>query len=136
MELRAEVWDRVMEFASRLASEGKREKFWACYNELREYCEHQSVAGYDHPFLWETLADFTPDDDVAIPLYLRALDGASAPELVDYRVSIRFALAERHKNKGDDLLARELAIAADDEAKQIDDLELRRRISSFLLARE
>ena len=124
-----------MEFASRLASEDQREKSWACYNELREYCEHQSAAGYDHPFLWETLADFTPDDDVAIPLYLHALDGASASELVDYRVSIRFALAERHKNKGDCLLARELAIAADVEATQIDDLELRRKISSFLLAR-
>jgi hypothetical protein len=136
MELKAEVWDRVMEFASRLASEDQREKFWICYNELKEYCEDQSIAGYDHPFLWETLADFTPDDDVAIPLYVRALEGASDAEMIDYRVSIRFALAERHKNKGDVQLARELAIAADDEARQIDDLELRRRISSFLLARE
>jgi hypothetical protein len=33
-------------------------------------------------------------------------------------------------------LAREYAIAADDEAKETDDLELRRRIGKFLLARD
>jgi hypothetical protein len=136
MELKAEVWDRVMELVSQLASEEQREKKWAIYNALSSYCEAQSLAGYDHPFLWETLADFTIDDGAAIPLYLKALDRASGEAMRDYRVSIRFALAERYKAKGQAELSREYAIAADDEAKHIDDLELRRRISNFLLARE
>jgi hypothetical protein len=136
MELRSAVWDRVMEFASLLASEDKPERYWANYNALKEYCEAQSFDGYDHPFLWESLADFTIDDSAAIPLYLRALSKAAGDEARAFRVSIRFALAERHRNIGVNELAREYAIAADEEAKDIDDLELRRRISKFLLCRE
>ena len=136
MEIKTEVWDRVMEFASLLAKEDKPEKYSANYNALRDYCEAQSLDGYDHPFLWETLADFTIDDSAAIPIYLRALSRASGDEARAYRVSIRFALAQRHRNKGEMDLAREYAIAADDEARETDDLELRRRIGKFLLARE
>ncbi|KLD66026.1 hypothetical protein Y882_01100 [Dyella japonica DSM 16301] len=134
MELKSEVWDRVMEFASLLAQEDKRDRFWVNYNALKDYCEAQSLDGYDHPFLWESLADFTIDDRAAIPLYLRALSRAIGDEARDYRVSIKFALAERHKNMGETELARQYAIEADDEAKQIDDLDLRRRISRFLLS--
>lgn len=136
MDIRADVWDRVLEFAVQLANEQRREKYWSCYNALRDYCEAQSLAGYDHPFLWETLADFTIDGSMAVPIYQRALDGSSGEKMRDFRVSIRFALAERYKAKGEDELAREYAIAADDEAKHRDDLELRRRISRFLLSRE
>lgn len=123
-----------MEFASLLAQEDKRGRFWVNYNALKDYCEAQSLAGYDHPFLWESLADFTIDDRAAIPLYLRALSLATGGEARDYRVSIRFALAERHKNLGEPELARQYAIEADDEARQIDDLDLRRRISRFQLS--
>ncbi|WP_156171291.1 hypothetical protein [Dyella japonica] len=123
-----------MEFASLLAQEDKRDRFWVNYNALKDYCEAQSLDGYDHPFLWESLADFTIDDRAAIPLYLRALSRAIGDEARDYRVSIKFALAERHKNMGETELARQYAIEADDEAKQIDDLDLRRRISRFLLS--
>jgi hypothetical protein len=136
MEIKAEVWEKVMDFASRLAKEGRQDQYWTDYNALRDYCEAQSLGGYDHPFLWETLADFTMDDGASIPLYLKALSLANEADALPYRVSIRFALAERHKSRGDVDLAREYAIAADDEARQIDDLELRRRISQFLLARK
>ncbi|WP_430391790.1 hypothetical protein [Dyella sp. 20L07] len=136
MEISSEVWDHVMAFVSRLASEEKPEKYEADLSALREYCEAQSVAANDHPFLWETLADFTIDDNAAIPLYLRALGEAAGEDMRDYRVSIRFALAQRHKAKGETELARDYAIAADDEAKDINDQELRRRISKFLLSRE
>jgi hypothetical protein len=136
MEINAEVWDRVMEFASQLANEDRKERYWANYNALKDYCEVQSRDGYDHPFLWETLADFTIDDRASIPLYLNALALAIGDEGRPYRVSVRFALAERHKSIGDIDEAREYAIAADDEAKQVNDLELRRRISQFLLSRD
>lgn len=57
MELKAEVWDRVMEFATLLASEDWTERYWRNYNALRDYCEAQSLGGYNHPFLWESLPD-------------------------------------------------------------------------------
>lgn len=133
MELKSEVWDRVMEFASMLANEGQDKKFWANYNALKAYCEEQCLGGYNHPFLWESVADFTPDDRAAIPLYLRALEAAQGDDGREYRVSIQFALAERYKSQGQDELARSYAIAADDEARELGDLDLRRRISKFLL---
>jgi hypothetical protein len=136
MELKADVWDRVMALVSLLAKEEQPERYRVNYAALREYCEAQSLAGYDHPFLWESLADFTLDDGDAIPLYLRALSLASDDEARAYRVSTRFALAQRYKNQGEDALAREYAIAADDEARETDDRELRRRIGKFLLARD
>jgi hypothetical protein len=49
-------------------------------------------------------------------------------------VSIRFALAERYRSMEERQLAWEYAVAADREARQLDDLDLRRRISEFLLA--
>lgn len=135
MELKAEVWDRVMEFATLLANEDRTDRYWTNYNALRDYCEAQSLGGYNHPFLWESLGDFTTSDSAAVPLYLRALEAATEEDAREYRVSIRFALAERYRAIGKEDLALEYAIAADDEARELSDLELRRNISKFLLAR-
>ncbi|WP_267225112.1 hypothetical protein [Dyella silvae] len=136
MELKTEIWERVRAFALSLASEDQPERYRLNYNALKDYCEAQSAAGDDHPFLWESLADFTLDDDAAIALYLRALSLAAGDEGREYRVSIRFALAHRYKHKGETALARQYAIEADDEARETDDRELRRRISRFLLSRD
>jgi hypothetical protein len=125
-----------MDFATLLANEDRTERYWANYNALRDYCEAQSLAGYNHPFLWESLGDFTTSDDAAIPLYLRALEVATKDDAREYRVSIRFALAERYRAIGKEDLALEYAIAADDEARGLGDLELRRNISRFLLAQK
>jgi hypothetical protein len=136
MELRADVWDRVMEFATLLVNEDRTDRYWTNYNALRDYCEAQSLGGYNHPFLWESLGDFTTSDSAAIPLYLRALEAAAEEDAREYRVSIRFALAERYRAIGEEDLALEYAIAADDEARGLSDLELRRDISKFLLAQK
>ena len=136
MELKANIWGQVMEFATLLANEDQTERYWAHYSALEHYCEEQSLGGSDHPILWETLGDFTRNDDAAIPLYLRALDLAKEEAALEYRVSIRFALAERYRSVGKEDLALEYAIAADDEARLLDDLELRRDISRFLLSRK
>ncbi|WP_266170541.1 hypothetical protein [Dyella subtropica] len=122
-----------MDLAVLLVNEDRKDRYWSHYNELKEYCEAQSLEGRDHPFLWESLADFTIDDRASLDLYFMALDLAVGDDARPYRASIRFALAERYKNLGEHSLAREYAIAADDEAKSIDDLALRRRISQFLL---
>jgi hypothetical protein len=136
MELKADVWDRVMEFATLLADEDRTERYWTNYNALRDYCEAQSLGGYNHPFLWETLGDFTRSDSAAIPLYLRALEASTDEDAREYRVSIRLALAERYRAIGKEDVALEYAIAADDEARELSDLELRRNISKFLLAQK
>lgn len=132
MDLKADVWEQVMEFATLLVNEDQPKKYWMHYNALKDYCEAESLAGYDHPFLWESLADFTKDDNASIPLYRRALSLAFGDDARPYRVSIRFALAERYRSKGEEALAREYAMAADAEVDQIDDAELKREIGQFL----
>jgi hypothetical protein len=136
MDIKPEVWDRVMAFAKQLANESELDRYAGTYKALHDFCEEQSLAGYDHPFLWETLADFTIDDGAAVPLYQRALSKAVGDEARAYRASIQFSLAERYKRLGDDALARSYAVAADDVARDIDDRELRRRINRFLLSKE
>ncbi|ULU24630.1 hypothetical protein [Dyella terrae] len=136
MDIKPEVWDHVMGFATELANESEPDRYATTYKDLHDYCEEQSLGGYEHPFLWETLADFTMDDGAAVSLYQRALKLAVGDEARAYRASIQFSLAERHKRLGDDAQAREYAVSADDEARAIDDRELRRRISRFLLSKE
>ena len=51
MQLKEDVWERVMEFATLLVNEDKIERYWMCYNALKDYCEEQSLSGYGHPFL-------------------------------------------------------------------------------------
>ncbi|GAB3097688.1 hypothetical protein [Lysobacter terrae] len=106
---------------------------WRLYEELRDYCESVATAGRDHPFLWETLADFTTDDRAAIEIYLRALPLATVSGAKEYEVSICFALAERHSNIGEASVAYNYAIQANELAMRTDDLDLRKEISQFLL---
>jgi hypothetical protein len=102
------------------------------YAELRDYCESTAAAGRDHPFLWETLADFTDDDRTAIDFYLRALPLATAAGATEYEASICLALAERHSNIGEASLAYDYARQANELAVRTDDMDLRREISQFL----
>lgn len=103
------------------------------YAELARYCEATARSGRDHPFLWETLADFTGDDPTAIGFYLRALPLATAANAAGYAASICLALAERYSNLEELDAARDHALQAYAYARATDDLPLRREISQFLL---
>jgi hypothetical protein len=136
MKIPQDIYDSVFDLATKLASSresGDTKAFWAHYNELSQYCEAQRAAGGDHPFLWETLADFTDDDRAAIDLYKSALAEAREPDAGAYRASIQLALAERYRAMGNADLAYKYASEANEEAKASGDLELRRTISEFLL---
>ena len=137
MKIPEDIYERILDLATSLtnASEAGDTKFyWNLYGELRKFCEGESESGRDHPFLWETLADFTSDDRAAITLYAKALASANDPAAAGDRASIQLAMAERYRDLGDPALARKFAVAANEEAKALDDLELRRSISEFLLS--
>lgn len=104
----------------------------AGYRALAHYCESTATAGRDHPFLWETLADFTADDSLAIGHYLRALALAGAAGAADYAASICLALAERHANLDETGAARDYAQQAWRHARDSHDLPLRQAIRQFL----
>lgn len=113
--------------------EGEDDNSASLYAQLQAYCDAIAADGRDHPFLWETLADFTGDDHIAIEHYTRALLLANAAQAISYEASICLALAERHSNLGDAEAAHEHALKADALAQRTDDLPLRRAISQFLL---
>lgn len=112
---------------------GDGEASWAAYEKLHDYCQAVAAQGRDHPFLWETLADFTGDDRAAIDFHLHGLALATAADAADYAASICLAVAERHSNLDELDSARDYALQADAFAHAIDDLPLRTAISQFLL---
>jgi hypothetical protein len=113
--------------------EGEDDNSASLYAQLHAYCDTIAADGRDHPFLWETLADFTADDRIAIAHYNRALLLANAAQAISYEASICLALAERHSNLGDAEAAHAHALKADALAQRTDDLPLRKAISQFLL---
>jgi hypothetical protein len=129
-----DIYARAFDLATGLmnASEADDTRtYWQLYRELQVYCEAHS--SQDHPFLWETLADFTTDNQVSLGLYDKALASATRLGVTEYQASILFAIAERHKDIGNPALAYRYALDANEIAKSLDDLELRRTISEFLL---
>lgn len=136
MQIPDDIYYRVLDLATSLVNATEsfdKRTYWERYNELREIVEGEVSSGRPHPFLYETLGDFTDDDRIALDLYQRGLDYAKDPDAGPYRASIQLAMAERYKSMGDASLAREYASRANEAAKVLDDLDLRRQISEFLL---
>ena len=136
MEIPDDVHERILGITAEIVNasdSGNTRVSWGLYGELREYCDSVAAAGKDHPFLWETLADFTTDDRSSIDIYQRALALAHDLDATEYQASICLALAERHFNLGELSVAYDHAARANDLASRTDDLDLRRGISQFLL---
>lgn len=136
MKIPADIHQRVVDLTNAMIDAGQSgdvERAESLYGELSRYCESVAAEGRDHPFLWETLGDFTDDDRDAIDIYLRALPLASAANAADYAASICLAVAERHSNLDELERARSYALQADTFARSTDDLPLRAIISQFLL---
>jgi len=105
--------------------------YWRSYNALLAYCEEQEAQGVRHPFPWETLADFTRDDLAAVPLYRHALEQAGQADA--YRASILLELARRYQGCEQHEAAWTCVSEANDCAASLDDLDLKRDISRFML---
>ena len=128
--------DKVKDLACSIvnaSSEGNTKDYWNSYQELNDLCSDNENGGLNHPFQWETLADFTTDDAASISLYEKAFALAEDMQLNDYMSSIKFALAERYLELGLESLVYSSARQANEHAAKIDDLELRKEISEFLL---
>ena len=93
----------------------------------------QSGSKNDHPFQWETLADFTLNDVEALEIYTTALKLAEALQLREYSASIQLAMTERYLQLNEQDHAFTFANAANESAKNTTDLELRKQISEVLL---
>ncbi len=127
-------YNEVHELALSLVnSQDQTKSYWHLYEELRMVCENHAGSKSDHPFQWETLADFTLDDGAALEIYAKALEIAVALKLEHYSASIQLAMAERYLQLGKPEFAFKFASFANETAKTTKDLELRKGISEFLL---
>jgi hypothetical protein len=136
MKIADDIYYRVLDLATTLVNASEsfdKEVYRAQYNELREVCESEAASGRAHPLLFETLADFTEDDQIAIELYQKGLEFAVHSDAAAYRASIQFAIAQRYRNMGKTPLAYEYGLRASEAAKHLDDADLRQEIRDFLL---
>lgn len=136
MDIPDDIHQHVLGIARAIAdasSVGDTRAQWRLHGELREFCHAMAEAGRDHPFLWETLADFTRDDTVAIGLYQRALLQVRQLGTAEAEASICMELAQRHLELDEAATAYDFALRANEVARHTADLELRRRVSQFLL---
>jgi hypothetical protein len=135
MKIPDDIYYRVLDLATALvrASEGlESEAHSRLYDELRAVVDDEVAAGKGHPFLFETLADFTDDDRTALDLYQRGLEYANRPDAAAYRASILLSMAERYRGMGNAPMAGEYAGRAEEAAKLVDDADLKEQISEFL----
>ena len=131
-----DVYEMIRDLAVNLANCSEREdtqEYWSQYHQLENICTENENGENDHPFQWETLADFTIDNNSALKIYVKALELAQSHNLSEYSASVTFAMAERYSELGDKELALSAAHQANAIAKQLEDLELRKAISEFLL---
>lgn len=127
-------YNEVHELAlSLLNSQGQTQSYWHLYEKLRVVCENNADSKSDHPFQWETLADFTLDDVAALEIYAKALEIAENLGLKQYSASIQLAMAERYLQLGKPDYALKFAHSANEAAKSTKDLGLRKEISELLL---
>jgi hypothetical protein len=131
-EFHEAVHEIVLEIVN--ASEiGDKKTEWAAYQKLVSICENSEKSGRNHPFQWETLGDFTHDQNLAVNFYEKALSYALAAELDEYVSSISLAMAEALIDLGNTKKAKIFAAQANEAAEKTDDLELRTSVSELLL---
>jgi hypothetical protein len=74
-----------------------------------------------------------PTSPRTIGFYRRALGLADQMGASEYQASIRLELAQRHLQLDEHAIACAYALAANEQARELDDLDRRRSISQFLL---
>lgn len=130
------IYQEVYDIALKLIEASERNNLpaqWDAYNELEALCHDHQNTTYDHPFQWETLADFTDDPYRALDIYQKALELADKQQKVNYVASAQLAMAENYFELELFEKANNLALKANDNAKDLSNLVLRREISEFLL---
>jgi tetratricopeptide (TPR) repeat protein len=95
------IYDQVMELVHDIVDATYAEDsglIAKTHEALRRYCVKQMMRGENHPFIPETLADFTEDHETAIRLYKQALELAERTQNQTH--SILLSLAERYRELG------------------------------------
>lgn len=93
--------EQILELALTMTNEPSKKVYWEAHNKLRVICETHKNSTLDHPFQWETLADFTIDSGEQLISYLMALELAQKYELLEYTVSVATEISEIYLSQSD-----------------------------------
>ncbi|WOI37066.1 hypothetical protein R1T43_18020 [Alteromonas sp. CI.11.F.A3] len=93
--------EQILELALTMTNEPSTKVYWEAHNKLRVICETHKNSALDHPFQWETLADFTVDSEVKLAVYLKALELAQKYNLLSYVVSVATEISELYLEQND-----------------------------------
>jgi len=129
-----QVFEKIEEFAQSLmafAQADNETEFYAKYAELEQFCQQYKDKKNDHPVLWETLADFSEDNQQAITLYGQAYLLADKLKETEYKASIQFSLAQRLYEEGLQEKALEALTKAEKFAGFTEDQELQEEIKQL-----
>jgi hypothetical protein len=119
------IYERVHEFALLITNATLAEDDVLCethYAAFRDYYEEQSRVGRCHPFILETLADYTEEEALAMSYYEQAL--ALAKQMGEPIHSILIAIGERHQDAKRFEVAEAYLRDGRDEARRRGDSEM------------
>ena len=135
MKIYQQQYDSVLSLATALttAVENDNDKdYFYQYSQLEKLCEHARRAATAHPFLLESLGDFTLVDEEAIDIYQEALDLVEKLQLPEYCSSLQLAIAERYRELGDLEAALSYASEAQKNLTDASEQGLREDIMAFM----
>ena len=110
------------------AEADNEEQFYALYDQLKHLCLEHQGSKKDHPVLWETLGDFSEENDDAIDAYNQAYQLAEQMKDNEYKASIQYALAQRYLEEDRKAEAGDALEKAAKFASFTEDAELQREI--------
>ena len=105
--------------------------YWDAHNQLRAICETHENTILDHPFQWETLADFTHDDKERLSAYKKAIKLAQHQNQFEYIASIGKELSEIYLGKNNNTQALVYYKLSKDALAHIDDPDLTRELEEI-----
>lgn len=135
MKIDQQQYERVLALATSLttAVENDNDKDYLIqYSHLEQLCQQARSADTAHPFLLESLGDFTLLDEEAIDIYEEALELADKHKLPEYRASLQLAIAERYHELGDLEAALSYAGEAQKNLQYADEQGLREELAEFM----
>ena len=134
--MNTKIYKQVHRLAIQLlnaADEENDKVFDELYAELKNLCEtNEADETTNHPVQWETLADFTQENELALSYYDKALNYAKAIDAKDYIASISYAMAKILLESNEKEQALELAKQAHNAAASGNDAELKKEIKGLL----
>mgnify|MGYP000303364616 FL=1 len=127
-------YEAIHQLALDIVNANNKQQEWVAYNQIKEICDKFAGTPLDHPFQWETLADFTyHNPEIALSYYFKALELARLFKLEDYLASINFAIAENYLEKADKAQALNFANTALTFTEQAADNELQLEINELII---